>query len=190
MLREQVVPKCTTAQLCLGWVILQHGRHWIKALRQTWVKSEWIIIILLLEMCFVSVWMKENHFFFVRVAGNGRLHSLIFSFLFSRCSFAFSHNKILTALEYKDWMQRNRLRSFLCDIDFPFMRNLPAFPPVDLNCLQMIFHRFFQNNLLKCEIDFLSGFHRRTLSYLRNNSGVLLSSHSPTFGTYFPFRLL
>lgn len=50
--------------------------------------------------------------------------------------------------------------------------------------------QLFKNDLLKSDIDFLSQFHRRTLSYLVNNPGVLLSSHSPAFGTYAPLRLL
>lgn len=62
--------------------------------------------------------------------------------------------------------------------------------PIHLNCLQMVLWRRFQNDLLKYDIDFLSQCHKRTLSYLRNNLGLLLSSHSPALGTYFLFALM
>lgn len=64
------------------------------------MKSEFIII--LLEMCFCTVFgscVSEREAA-VCVAGNRGLHSLICSFSFSRCSFAFSHNKTHSS-EYK-----------------------------------------------------------------------------------------
>lgn len=96
------------------------------------------------------------------VAGNRRLHSLICSFLFSRCSFClfffFLTIRLSQLLNTKHECGENHLSSFFCDIDFfPFIRDSPVFS-CRFKLLGNDFFFFlllFQNDLLKYEHQFL-----------------------------------
>ncbi len=159
----------TAAQSLLNWGIETN-------MSEVWIYYYYIVIRdVFCTVLLVCEWKRLC----VCVAENRRLHSLICSFSFSRCSFAFFLTIRLSQLSNTKALNAEKpFKQLLLWHWFPFS-------PAGLNCLQMIFFcRFFKNDLLKYGIDFLSQFHRRTLSYPRNNSGGLLSSHSPAFSTY------
>lgn len=147
---------------------------------------------------FVSLWMTEKWLCVcvcMCVAGNTRLHSLICSFLFSRCSFClfffFLTIRLTQLLNTKHECGENHLSSFFCDIDFfPFIRDSPVFScRFKLLGNDFFFPAAFSKWFTKIWTSISCLFHRSTPSYPSNSSDILLSRHSSVFGTYFSFCL-
>lgn len=124
----------------------------------------------------------------VCVPGNRRLHSLILLiFIQKMLLFPFLSIRLSQLSNTKLKCRETVKAASFGTLIFPFTCQ---FSPIHLNCFQMILWRRFQNDLLKYDIDFLCLCHKRTLSYLRNNLDLLLSSHSPVLGTHFLFALM